>query len=187
MLVNESSCWMKNETLLTTWKWSGTLRACFATPPSSTAITARPNQRLLDTGANLYEYKGLRTWRNLSPDYLELEPKIVVNWLWIYDISKKISRKYYKKYYISKISSSKCQKLPFIWPILDNFWFQFQVAGTQVSSCSEAFILVMDRITATAVNPCLFDNRNRHAVVSSTTATATAVIFFKNRVYFNTF
>ena len=37
-----------------------------------------------------------------------------------------------------------------------------------------AFVLVMDRITATA---CYFDNRNRDAVVKMTTATVTAVIF----------
>ena len=43
-------------------------------------------------------------------------------------------------------------------------------------------IVVMDRITATA---CLFDNRNRDAVVITTTATA--VIFFNNRVYFKKF
>ena len=35
--------------------------------------------------------------------------------------------------------------------------------------------VVMDRITATGIQPHVFDNRNRDAVVSTTTATA--VIF----------
>ena len=39
---------------------------------------------------------------------------------------------------ILSISPSKCHISPSIWPILDNFWFQFQVAGTEVLSCTEA-------------------------------------------------
>ena len=38
---------------------------------------------------------------------------------------------------ILSISSEECCILPFIWPFLDNFWFQ--VSRTQVPSCTEAW------------------------------------------------
>ena len=43
------------------------------------------------------------------------------------------------------------------------------------NASSHKSILVMDRITATAIRPDIFDNRNRDAVGSTTTA----VIFFQ--------